>query len=292
MSTKPVEMMPAGANLSYVTLISLFASARAGTPRIRRIRRIRGSDPGSYPLLVECTDGEIYTYASHRAFRYRHGLSRLEKEIFNKYFPDQFFSGDQWNETWFIDVGANVGEFALAALHRGGRVLAIEPDPTAFECLKLNAGDVSSGSLRLEAAACAPTSGEARLFLKSDTADSSLWPSPDVHSEDDVMPVVAVTLADLIASRPPDAKRIYVKVETEGFEPEVLMGLKGAEEHVDAISVDVSAERSGQSPSQQVIEILKQFNFSVDWIIYEKVLLGRRQRGHEASTRGVVPRNA
>ena len=40
-----------------------------------------------------------------------------------------------------IDIGANVGEFALACAARGARVQSIEGDPTVFACLSRNIAD-------------------------------------------------------------------------------------------------------------------------------------------------------
>ena len=58
------------------------------------------------------------------------GYRTYEPEVWSR-FLDEVREGDV-----VIDVGANVGFYAVAAAQRGGRVVAFEPDPTAVRALR------------------------------------------------------------------------------------------------------------------------------------------------------------
>jgi len=54
---------------------------------------------------------------------------------------------------------------------------------------------------------------------------------------------------------------ILVKMDTEGHEPEALLGALGAIKHIRWISVDTGPERSGKKTTNQVWKILAEYGF-------------------------------
>ncbi|MEU3650003.1 FkbM family methyltransferase [Lentzea sp. NPDC034063] len=90
---------------------------------------------------------------------------------------EQFGIADEPLKT-VLDVGANIGVFALAVLdrHPRARVIALEPHPAFAEALRANLGDRAHV---IEAAAAA-SRGEATLYMYDQMpAMSSLQPEPD-----------------------------------------------------------------------------------------------------------------
>ncbi len=68
----------------------------------------------------------------------------------------------------FIDVGANVGSYALfvaARSGRGARILAVEPQPEVFDRLIFNIAQNPFGTVKAVACAIADKQGELTLFL-------------------------------------------------------------------------------------------------------------------------------
>lgn len=115
----------------------------------------------------------------------------------------------------FIDIGANIGAYALFVSARAGagaRILAVEPQPVIFDRLSYNIQQNPFGTIKAVACAIADKSGELTLFLDpKNHGESSVKIVGSGHSQ--TLRVPALTLEDLIL--------------TEGYS------------HVDAIKLDV-----------------------------------------------------
>lgn len=115
----------------------------------------------------------------------------------------------------FVDVGANVGWYALFTARKAGpsaRILAIEPQPEIFDRLVFNIRQNPVGSVKAVACAVADKAGELTLFVDpKNRGESSL--KIVGSSQTDAIRVPAVTLLDLFTQ--------------EGFT------------HVDAVKLDV-----------------------------------------------------
>lgn len=118
----------------------------------------------------------------------------------------------------FVDVGANVGTFTLPiATHigRDGRVIAIEPHPTAFRRLSFNAGELQFSNVTL--LNCAIGEKEGQLSISTDQANLGAC-----RISDSGVSVPAKTLLGVVTDC--GADRIdALKVDVEGYEDKVLM---------------------------------------------------------------------
>jgi len=121
-----------------------------------------------------------------------------------------------------VDVGANVGWHTLALARRvgvGGRVVALEPEPRAFELL----GRAVWRWPHIEARqlAAADYSGWATLYVAPvDQGDHCIVPSGEERQR---VTVRAVSLDDVLADLP---RVDFVKVSAGGAEVMVLRGLR------------------------------------------------------------------
>jgi FkbM family methyltransferase len=113
------------------------------------------------------------------------------------------------------------------------RYIAIEPSPADFRALEAN---VTSGQLHLAAASDAE--GESDFFVNSTDGDSSLL-LPSTGSVETIR-VQTVRLDALLQG---EHRIRLLKVEAEGFEPEVLVGSEGILSKVEFIAVDGGPER-------------------------------------------------
>jgi len=134
-----------------------------------------------------------------------------------------------------VDVGANWGDlYGYLSLHcMDIRYIAIEPSPADFRALEAN---VTSGQLHLAAASDAE--GESDFFVNSTDGDSSLL-LPSTGSVETIR-VQTVRLDALLQG---EHRIRLLKVEAEGFEPEVLVGSEGILSKVEFIAVDGGPER-------------------------------------------------
>lgn len=123
----------------------------------------------------------------------------------------------------FIDVGANVGTYALAlARHVGehGRVIAIEPHPVTFARLAFNAQASGLANVVPVAAAAGETDGE--LTIETDDANLGASHVGKAGSRSGIL-VPARRLLSVLQERSIghiDA----LKIDIEGYEDRVLIG--------------------------------------------------------------------
>ena len=145
-----------------------------------------------------------------------------------------------------VDVGAHSGEFGLWVEQFGVSYLGIEPDPVAYGALVRNLPDST-----LEPVAIGAQAGRARFSLATSTGDSSL----EVGAGKSIT-VQVKTLDEVVAQVFPSGPIALLKIEAEGFEPEVLQG--GAETlgRTELVTVDAGEERSGQSTAPACINYL------------------------------------
>jgi len=127
----------------------------------------------------------------------------------------------------FVDVGANVGYYtALAAskvVGRGGRVIAFEPSPYAFE--KLHSMVLGNKLKQVTAiqAGLSETGGNGKLYLGIGFHNHS--PTMVAHENTIATEVTVVSLDDEAARL--GIKRIdLIKIDVEGHELKVLAGAK------------------------------------------------------------------
>lgn len=166
---------------------------------------------------------------------YEHGLEARAKSLSAAYFLHRVPLRD--GDT-IIDCGANVGDFKLALnLHVNHfNYIAFEPSPVEYKCLKQNIGNDAAHNFGLW-----DNDGEMNFFVSSQGADSSLIMPPSYDERIDV-PVARL-------DRFIDNEVKLLKVEAEGAEPEVLMGLGGKLDLIHYITADVGYERGVRSES-------------------------------------------
>lgn len=130
-----------------------------------------------------------------------------ERSLLARYLTDDFV---------FVDVGANVGGYALFAAAKAGsgaRILAIEPQPEIFERLIFNIRQNTFGNIKAIDCAVSDEDGSITLFLDRDNRGES---SMRIVGPEGVGSSITVP-----------AKTLHRLVTEEGYD------------HVDAIKLDV-----------------------------------------------------
>ena len=162
------------------------------------------------------------------AFRFYHQASATERgALFN---PDynieelDFLRAQTPTGGIFVDVGANVGTYALALARHvgaGGKVIAIEPHPVTHARLAFNRAASGLTQVSLVAAAAGPADGE--LLIETD--GDNLGASHIVTGEHagNAIKVPALRLQRILAGAAVD-RVDALKIDVEGFEDRVLTG--------------------------------------------------------------------
>lgn len=117
----------------------------------------------------------------------------------------------------FVDVGSNMGFFALAALGRAATIVAIEPMPVLYRRLAVNMALNGAGAFLFNEAA-----GEQEGYLDLAFGDRDLG-SSSLLAKGPFVRVPVRPLSDMLASicvRSVD----FMKVDVEGYEDRVLCG--------------------------------------------------------------------
>lgn len=162
------------------------------------------------------------------SFRFYHQASATERgALFN---PDynleelDFLRAHTPAGGVFVDVGANVGTYAMPlARHVGanGKVIAIEPHPVTHARLAFNNSASGHTQVRLVAAAAGPADGDLMIETDGDNLGASHIVSGTVSGK-------AIKVASLRLQRILEEAGVSrvdaLKIDVEGFEDRVLTG--------------------------------------------------------------------
>jgi FkbM family methyltransferase len=172
--------------------------------------------------------GPVDVHYQGASFRFYHQASATERgALFN---PDynieelDFLRAHTPSGGVFVDVGANVGTYALAlARHVGthGKVVAIEPHPVTHARLAFNNAASGFTQTRLFAAAAGPADGELMIETDGDNLGASHIVSGQASSRAIKVPSLRLQrILDQAGATHVDA----LKIDVEGFEDRVLTG--------------------------------------------------------------------
>lgn len=154
-----------------------------------------------------------------------------------------------------IDVGANVGIFALKAVRcvgNKGLVITIEPEPNNFELLRKNLKNYQNVIILQEAVGnyC----GEAKLYLSENSEEHSI--KRDFGGG---YVVVKIETLDSIITRLNLKKVNFVKIDVEGAEIDVL---ERAKKVLSTYKPVLAIEYHGNKNMNKIIKILKDFSYN------------------------------
>ena len=154
-----------------------------------------------------------------------------------------------------IDVGANVGLHTVRLAQRFDRVAAFEPSSINFECLQANTRMFSNVDLHQQALGDRSTT--LCLELPKDMANCGAFSFRDFRDSngDKYQEMVPVITLDSLGLRPG-----LIKIDTQGFEPQVL---RGARETLLAARPVIIAEVAKKGPVAELMEILSPLGYEV-----------------------------
>jgi FkbM family methyltransferase len=160
----------------------------------------------------------------------------------------------------FVDIGANIGIFAITAARLDTRVqvIAFEPNVTSYGLLVENIALNQLNNVTPISAAVGDTAGTASLDITS--------PQAGMHSiygtgaQRVTVPIVALDGYLAENKLVPD----IIKIDVEGYEPRVFLGLKNTlRDHLLRMIIEFNPEhlkKGGKDPEQFLGELLAQFD--------------------------------
>lgn len=209
-----------------------------------------------------CDDGtEFLSYHGNHGFYFPFVDRRMDYNSkngpFDEWLKGKYMDGDICvKETdVVIDCGAFVGAFSLAAATAGSPlVYAVEPSSKNYHCLNKNIDHFSASEVITPVnIGLGSKNTKLRLNLSSMSCEDSFLKC-DEGATGEYEEVDVLTLETFVEQKNIDPSNLYLKVEAEGFEPEIIKGLGSVKPRV--ITVDVTPERNGKSPRQEIKDIL------------------------------------
>lgn len=160
-----------------------------------------------------------------------------------------------------IDVGANSGDFLLAIGDDCHHYIGLEPIIEDYEFLSINCSQRGAGFLASNVA-LGDTRGKSEIFVSRGEADSSLIEPASGYTEK--REVQMETLDSVITSQNLISVDL-VKIEAEGYEPEVIRGGNAGLRIARYIAVDGGPERGPDSSStiEECTNLLTEIGFEL-----------------------------
>ena len=177
-----------------------------------------------------------------------------------------------------IDVGGNVGQFAVASarLFPGARIYSFEPVPECVSALKKIEG--REKNITLFPVAIGEKEGTVEMNVNTHTHSSSVLPLANAHKEAfpeaRVERTVSVTLStlDKELSDIELLAPVLLKIDVQGFEPMVIKGAAKTLKNVDYVLLEASFKPmyEGELTFDEIVAIMDRcgFDFSrpIDWL--------------------------
>jgi FkbM family methyltransferase len=175
-----------------------------------------------------------------------------------------------------FDVGANVGQFAKGIRQAGykGNIVSFEPLSQAYTELLSNAKNDSNWIINSRCA-LGDRAGESVINISGNSVSSSILEmmashvdaaNKSIYIDQETVPVQ--TLDSLVNNYVSNDKKFFLKLDTQGYEWQVLNGASHTLSLVDGILLEVSLVElyKGQRLWKEIIERLERCGFTI-WSI-------------------------
>jgi len=242
----PARLLPRRANILLLQTYGFFLYVFGNNLAFRRAVLI---NPKLKKYELQFWNGDTWLMINHvRINRYLKGIDAAGLRLLKRYNVDNL----KVNIDSLVDVGSNVGELSHFFARRGTLVLCFEPDPNLSEILKSNLKDFNN--VHISTDALGNFNGQAALMIASETADTSLL------LDDRILTKALVNVARYEDHSFKEFVRgnSILKMDAEGFEPEVLEGFGSELSKFAFIAIDCGLERNGESTESEVSKMLRE----------------------------------
>lgn len=188
-------------------------------------------------------------------------IVRQQRDLFSKYGINLVF-----------DIGANVGQYGqrLRKMGFGGQIVSFEPLPDAFARVKAIA-DIDPAWTVVHTA-MGNFIGETQINVSQNSYSSSILEVLPVHVESapesvytHQITVPLQTVDSLIDRYYKESSRLYIKIDTQGFEKEVLEGSLLSLNKITAFQMELSLVPlyKGEMLMYEMVDLLREHGFKL-----------------------------
>lgn len=227
-------------------------------------RILKNRKEGFY--TIKLSDGTMHVPSVERGSRFLSGKSHAINRLFQDYTNNKSVlkNLNKFSEIIIFDVGSNIGEFTLKTLesYPNSKAYVFEPDNLVFKCLVLNLIDFNrlNSRVHFQNYALGEKEETKKFYVSSDSGDSSIIRPKKFKKISNVQ----CRRLDRVISELGIDQIDVVKIDAEGYEPEVLKGMGLSISKTKLFLIDVGPERYGEETVTEVSEILEHFNFKVN----------------------------
>jgi FkbM family methyltransferase len=195
--------------------------------------------------------------------------------------------------TTILDAGANIGQYGreLRSLGYEGKIHSFEPFPPAFDSLKQTAAQSNPpGAWQVHNVGLGEKNGEAQLNVSAESTLNSLRePLPEsarLHSGFSSTAPVSVrirTLDSLWQELDLSRERVFLKMDTQGYELPILMGGAAVLEKISGIQLEASLTPlyKGQPCVEDIIPFLRARGFVIFGVWPGQGIRGKHKEMYE-----------
>lgn len=176
------------------------------------------------------------------------------------------------NINLIFDVGGNVGQYATEMRNIGydGKIVSFEPIKEAYDKLASKAEvDDNWDTVQI---ALGDSDGDVTINVSGNLASSSIRKINNLHVQ--TMPTTATVRSETIKINKLDSiihnylkkeDQLFVKIDTQGFEKNVIMGAKASTEFIAGFQMELSLVElyDGEMLFLEMIEFLREMGYEV-----------------------------
>jgi FkbM family methyltransferase len=175
----------------------------------------------------------------------------------------------------YADVGAHVGFHTLIArklVGADGLVVAVEPQPWNAARLLGNWQLNDFSNLQLHIGAAGEHSGQVELNPQPNSDRARLSLSEETNRQEAVFTVPVLSLSDILKKN--DRRYRLIKIDVEGFELEVVNGLKAAFDLIDNVLIEILDTKDPCERSTAVFSLLEASGFTLKTVTGQQFCYG------------------
>lgn len=158
-----------------------------------------------------------------------------------------------------VDVGANIGNHSLYFSRLFKEVIAFEPNPIAIHLFRANMLMNRAGNVRLYEVGLGDAKDQVPFFIKAHNLGSGTFSNVQCGRADFVLQVEVGD--DVLEHLTTSGPITFVKVDVEGYEKQVIWGLRATlQKHKPIIAFELHSSE-GSAGGNAIFSLLRQFGY-------------------------------